>query len=430
MISGLSVPPRLRAQLLLNRPQYHLYGSGYRKARAVLRETREVGQRGRPQVAKRSRPEVRFAVIDADGRRSSVWRVIVNGNQAYLSAESMLGQVKISLHYNGYCQQGLTEKVRKLLPPGKERAALDRWYQPRGEPGILEPAYMIYFTGSQLVQQEEALAPETLLIPSTGRDQEVRVGLFFVEPPLPEVVEHFGPLRYLARLPLRSGAALDLLWCELPREEGRVEGIKHMYYNGLHRELPVVLSEERHYAYGFGARPPDGSQWVGKRSAVEISVNSSQEVRLISWRTGTLREERYEATGDTTQTCELLVFGRRYLRLKSDYRDFAEAGGLPIYVQDHLMEVEIEQAVRLDGRDEAEVANEVHGEVVTRVELLARRHGGLALMRTEVVSLPSGVVVGFCLMVRPVSTWRGWVTSLRSRWASSGVSPATRYAAS
>ncbi len=97
--------------------------------------------------------------------------------------------------------------------------------------------------------------------------------------------------------------------------------------------------------------------------------------------------------------------------------------GCPSTFQDHLMEVEIEQAVRLDGRDEAEVANEVHGEVVTRVELLARRHGGLALMRTEAVLLPSGVVVGFCLMVRPVSTWRRWVTSLRSRWASSAFLP-------
>ncbi len=51
-------------------------------------------------------------------------------DNAYLSSSPMMGQVKVSLHYTGgYCQQGPTQKVRRELSPGKDRAALDRWQQ-------------------------------------------------------------------------------------------------------------------------------------------------------------------------------------------------------------------------------------------------------------------------------------------------------------
>lgn len=380
-------------------------------------------------MARRNRPEIRFVVSDSIGRRSSVWRVIVGGNQVYLSADSLFGQVKISLHSDGYCQQGYTEKVRSVLPPGKGRAALDRWRQPKGQPGVLQPAYMLYFTGSQLLHQEKGLPPDTVIVPSSAEDREVKVGLFFVEPPLPEL-DDVSPLNHLVRLPLRSGAAVDLLWCEVPRAVGRVEAVKHMYLNTPSRELPVLLSEEKDYGYGFGGRPNDGSRWVGLRQAIEVAVEPSREVLLVSWTNLRVNQDRYEVNGDSAMADELTVLKRRFVRLQPDYRDWVERGGQPVYVQDNLVEVVIRQAAPLDERDKNEVVREVFQAGMTEADLVVRRQGGVSLMATQTVFLSPGLVIGFCILVRPICVWRGRATSLRSAPGRRRSSPRGRKARS
>lgn len=140
--------------------------------------------------------ELRFAVVAADGRRSSVWRVWTQADEAYLATRSMAGQVKISLHASGYCQHGLTQRVRDLMPLGEQ--AFDRWYQPQGQPGVLEPAYQIYFPGSELLLQQEPPPPSASLIPLSTDEHEVSVGVFKVRMPLPPAEDDLF-LRHLAR---------------------------------------------------------------------------------------------------------------------------------------------------------------------------------------------------------------------------------------
>ncbi len=55
----------------------------------------------------------RFCVQDRHGRRSSVWRVEVNGDDVYLSSRGMFGQVKASLHASGECHHKLTAPMRR-----------------------------------------------------------------------------------------------------------------------------------------------------------------------------------------------------------------------------------------------------------------------------------------------------------------------------
>lgn len=213
----------------------------------------------------------RFYIQDREGRRSSVWRVMVHGDETYLAARSMFGQVKISLHSSGYCQHGFTEVVRDKLPVD-EREALDRWQQPRGDPGVFEPAYMIYFPGSELFQQEEEPPASATAIPITSRDMEITVGVFFTERPLPSVEGgDIEPLNLVARLPLGRGAAVDVLWVEGPCVQGRVREVKAHYHGTNTRLMPCVISKEWDYAYGFGQHPRDSSPLAGLHWALEIA---------------------------------------------------------------------------------------------------------------------------------------------------------------
>ena len=203
---------------------------------------------------------------------------MVSGDEAYLAARSMFGQVRISLHSSGYCQQGFTKAVRDELPVG-EREALDRWQQPRGDPGVLEPAYMIYFPGSELLEQEKEPPASATAIPMTSRDMEITVGVFFTEPPLPKLEgDDLGPLNLVARLPLARGAAVDVLWSEGPSVQGRVREVKTVHHHGIDtRLMPRVISKEWDYAYGFGQHPQDGSPLAGMHWALEIASEAGPQ---------------------------------------------------------------------------------------------------------------------------------------------------------
>lgn len=368
-------------------------------------------------VKKGKRTRVRFAAVAPDGRRSSTWVLLSSGStkdDVYLSSSPMMGQVKVSFHYtDGYCQQGPTEKVRKLLPPGKERAALDRWKQPKGEPGVLQPAYMVYFTGSELRHQSEEADQSTLLIPSSGDfDEEIRVGVFFIEPPLPGTDTAVPPLRHLARLPLPSGAAVDLLWTAQTRQAGTIEEARFLIYNGIPRDMPVPLSTTQQFAYAAGARTR--GRWAGVRGVSEFAVDTDRAVRLFSMKTGALREVRYEAPAHPADTSELQLPGRRYLRLRCSLRAWVEKDGPPIFLEDDLEDVIAYGSAPLDDRDEAEVADEVARVVGDRATSLMWRKGARPLMGRQTVTLPSGMVVGFCVLARPTTRRKAGVATLRS----------------
>ncbi len=261
--------------------------------------------------------------------------------------------------------------------------------------------------------QSEEAGTATLLIPANGDpDEEISVGVFFVEPPLPDLEATGTPLRHLARLPLPSGAAVDLLWTTQPREVGQVEDARHLFYNGASRELPVVLSKSEQFAYVAGHRRR--GRWRGVRGAIEIAVALDRAVRLVSLKAGSLREDAYEADGDPDETPVVHVLGRRYSRLRPDFREYVEEDGRPIYLQDDLKEVTVLASAPLEDRDEAAVAAEVARAVGRQARALIARRGARPLMSEQTVTLPSGTVVGFCVLAQPTTMIKASLAVLRT----------------
>src|SRR4051812_1092543 len=78
---------------------------------AVLRSVSDVTQR--------DLTVLRFAVVSPDGRRSCEWRVWTGSrkptNEVYMAPRSMGGELKLSIHSDGWCQHGLTGGVRASL---------------------------------------------------------------------------------------------------------------------------------------------------------------------------------------------------------------------------------------------------------------------------------------------------------------------------
>jgi hypothetical protein len=76
---------------------------------------------------------VRWSVGTPEGPRSTIWRVWVNGSDAYIAARPAAGSIKVSLHASGIWRSAFTEKHMKgpkpLVPTDRDRV-VDRWRRP------------------------------------------------------------------------------------------------------------------------------------------------------------------------------------------------------------------------------------------------------------------------------------------------------------
>lgn len=342
--------------------------------------------------------KLRLAVAAADGRRSSTWLAIVNKNDVYLSSLTMMGQIKVSLHASGFCKQGFTQRVHEALPEGPERAALDTWHRRKGQPGVPEPAYLVYLAGSELRNQDEGVDPCTVVIPCTGDDREIALGFFLVEPPLPEA-QAYEPMRHLGRLPRADGSAVDVLCIEQPREDSRIEDALHMHYGGATRELPMVLSTSQQFGYATGR--VTGGPLADVRYATEVAIDPTREVRLVRMRDGILEYTGFQAPVGQAGAREIRSLGRKYARIQSEFLTWIEPDGPPLYLEEGLSEVAVSASAPLGHRDVADVAREVHLDVTDQAELRVQRDGAQSLGAISTLTLPGGLVAGFCLLAVP-----------------------------
>ena len=80
---------------------------------------------------------LRFAVVNGTGRSSASWKLWTgNGrkmDETYLAPRAIGGDLKLSLHADGYCQLGPDRGVRNRSAPG-DREALNRW---RVDPNVM-----------------------------------------------------------------------------------------------------------------------------------------------------------------------------------------------------------------------------------------------------------------------------------------------------
>lgn len=307
-----------------------------------------------------------------------------------------MGQIKLSFHYtDGYCQHGFTQPVRDLLTTGPDRGALDRWEQRTGAAGIPELAYSVHFSGSELLYQDGKLGSSTLIVPSSQNDLEITVALFFTEPPQGEWPPGRPLPHRLVRLPLPSGATADVVWWEHAKDDSLFEDAVHLYYNAMQvRELPTLLSKTPLFGYASGGLDE------ARRYTVEIALDPTRAIRLLTLLEGRLRVDAYQAPADPSSTSEITVSSSRYVRLSSRYLRWVELGRTPIYLHEDLEVFDVETWSPYDDIGEQGVADRVFRALSGAIANVVLASGGQSLFTTHTVGLPSGVL-GFCVLALP-----------------------------
>lgn len=123
--------------------------------------------------------EVRFAVGEPNGLRSSVWKIWATGSDVYVQSKTMAKSTKISLHQSGICQwSALTEYASESeLFRGKSRH-IGRWK--RNEPvGLrLSHLFSIIIPGSELRDVSDVTKRLIEWLPNPGIDHKVVVSIY------------------------------------------------------------------------------------------------------------------------------------------------------------------------------------------------------------------------------------------------------------
>ena len=133
--------------------------------------------------------EIRFAVGDADGRRSSSWRIWTMKNKldVYMAVRLTAADWKTSFHESGSWSQGFVDESKAVppLPVGKTRH-LDIWQRPAPVfPGWTH-AYQIRIREVDLREQTDKPG-NVSFIPAPPSGAAKFIDVFFVEPDSPPV---------------------------------------------------------------------------------------------------------------------------------------------------------------------------------------------------------------------------------------------------
>jgi hypothetical protein len=84
--------------------------------------------------------EARFAVGSRDGPRSTIWKVWVQGDEAYIASRMFGSDMKVSLHSTGRCQWSATDNwVRRQASVRNAERHVHRWQvdRPSGNESLL-----------------------------------------------------------------------------------------------------------------------------------------------------------------------------------------------------------------------------------------------------------------------------------------------------
>lgn len=109
---------------------------------------------------------VRWGVRGVDGRRSSVWRLWVNGDDVYIADRDTAGDAKISLHQSGKWRFAFSEKAvaraDSLIPADADRA-WHKWDRPPEVAPGWTRAVTIVMPTSELARGQKPKDPEKIV---------------------------------------------------------------------------------------------------------------------------------------------------------------------------------------------------------------------------------------------------------------------------
>jgi hypothetical protein len=132
---------------------------------------------------------VRFAVGDARGHRSSVWRIWKGRNKddIYIAPRPMVSKLKGSLHESGFCYFSVTtEHHKQMMAAGtaREKRGLTRWKRlPTPAAGMVSAVCILF--AAEFLQRNftPVVEQETTLIPIPKSGETVIVDLVFARMP-------------------------------------------------------------------------------------------------------------------------------------------------------------------------------------------------------------------------------------------------------
>lgn len=182
-----------------------------------------------------------------------------------MAPRSMGGELKVSIHSDGWCQHGLTGGLRTDLRPDDSQV-LDRWRLGSGRDGWHAP-YQVWLPESQLDEAGE-LDPQTTRIGSAAPGRAIIIGLFVGEGDAAH--EPWGAGlegAVVGRLKRANGGSVVVMAFEKDFDDLALsEQLKAP--RGASWKLPRPLSEQK---FGWLSFDPDGET----RGVIEFSADRS-----------------------------------------------------------------------------------------------------------------------------------------------------------
>ena len=223
---------------------------------------------------------LRFAVVAADGRRSCEWRVWTSSSkrptdEVYLAPRLMGGELKVSIHSDGWCQHGLTGALRAGVRPDDSHV-LERWRLGKAHDGWHVP-YQVCFPESQL-DVVGPLEEGTRRIASAAPGRAILVSVLVGGPLSSEATVTSGlEHAVVGRLDRASGGSVVLVAIEMNLDDGQLRE-RLSSWSGSSWSLPRALSET---TFGWVAMAGHGDS----RGVIEFSSNRS-DVAIIDYALG------------------------------------------------------------------------------------------------------------------------------------------------
>lgn len=126
-------------------------------------------------------PEFRVAVGIPNGRRSTIWKFVTQGDEAYIFSRMFGSQVKVSLHASGECQWSAPSEWVKAAP-GRRNADrhFKKWQALRPDSGSALHVFQIRIPTSELreVSDESDLDDVRWLSPPQGISTTLTIECF------------------------------------------------------------------------------------------------------------------------------------------------------------------------------------------------------------------------------------------------------------
>ena len=163
----------------------------------------------------RPRTEARFAVGTRNGPQSSIWKVWVHGDEAYIASRAFGKYQKVSLHSSGQGQWSLTDDWVKETPSRRNAERhIVRWTMPLPVEGQAALVFKVQIPCSELrtlptlVDKKKVFWISAVPLEATVRCLFYLTGAFTVDP-APQDTE---TRRKLFSLKLRSGRWMVVLF--------------------------------------------------------------------------------------------------------------------------------------------------------------------------------------------------------------------------